>query len=207
MKNCHNRYKPTVLNFQTQQRNETFTNNYNLAILTLLEIEATLLSIDENTDTDTFKANFVQNTQHNQKQQKEIIWYHCKQPGHIQPKCLMLQEKRQKKKVTFDVKANSTKHITLDSSTAPTSSVHVNMAKHGNAGRKLTNVPTSIPLHNDLSNWIMDSSCTCHMSPFCSDFIPTSFIYNKRTVKVADGSTVPAEQSGTIISTVFYGIF
>ena len=72
------------------------------------------------------------------------------------------------------------------------------MANHGNAGQKLNNVPTSIPLRNDLSNWIMDSSCTCHMSPFRSDFVSTSFIYDKRTVEVADGSTVPAEQSGTV---------
>ena len=49
----------------------------------------------------------------------------------------------------------------------------------------------------------MDSGCTCHMSPFRSDFIPTSFTYNKRAVEVADGSTVPAEQSGTVLLTVF----
>ena len=54
MKNCHNKYKPTILSSQTQWQNETFTNGYNLAPLTLSEIEAALSSIDEKIDTDTF---------------------------------------------------------------------------------------------------------------------------------------------------------
>ena len=73
------------------------------------------------------------------------------------------------------------------------------MAKHSNSGQKLQNIPTSTPFQNDLSNWIMDSGCTCHMLPFHSDFVPTYLIYNKHTVEVADGSTMPAELSGTII--------
>ena len=96
------------------------------------------------------------------------------------------------------------KLIMLDSSTTPsTFSIHVNMAKHRNAGRKLQNVPTSIPFQNDLSNWIMDSGCTCHMSFFRSDVDTSSFDYDKCTVEVADGSTVPADISGTILLTVF----
>ena len=107
-------------------------------------------------------------------------------------------------KFTNGNKANATQQITWDSSTTPyNSTIHVNMAKQGKAGRKLQNVPTSPPFWNDLSNWIMDSGWTCHILPFRSDFIPTSFVYNKRTVQVADGSAMPAKLSGTIIVTVF----
>ena len=42
------RYCTTIHIFQLQQRNETLTNNYNLAPLTMTEIEIQLYAIDEN---------------------------------------------------------------------------------------------------------------------------------------------------------------
>ena len=99
MKNCHSKYKPTIPNFQPQLWNETFTNEYNLAPLTLSEIEAALLSIDENTDTNSIKANFVQNKRNDRKScvpNQEIICYYCKQPGHItRPECPLLKKKQE----------------------------------------------------------------------------------------------------------------
>ena len=93
MRNCNERYKPTVLNYQTQRRNKTFTTGYTLEPLTLSEVEAALLSIDENSDTQIFQANFVRNKKHTSStsSKKDMICYYCKKPGHIRPNCLILK--------------------------------------------------------------------------------------------------------------------
>ena len=43
------RYSTTIRTFQLQRRNETLTENYTLAPLTMTEIEVQLYAIDENT--------------------------------------------------------------------------------------------------------------------------------------------------------------
>ena len=95
MRNCNERYKPTVLNYQTQRQNKTFTTGCTLEPLTLSEVEAALLSIDENSSTQMFKANFVCNKKFKQSTSstKEFICYHCKKPGHIRPNCPLLKQK------------------------------------------------------------------------------------------------------------------
>ena len=79
------------------------------------------------------------------------------------------------------------------------------MAKHGNAERKLKHITsnTSPPYRNDLSNWVMDGGCKCHMTPILSDFLPNTFVHENKLVEVADNSSIPAESSGNIHLHVF----
>ena len=49
----------------------------------------------------------------------------------------------------------------------------------------------------------MTSGCTCHMTPFQSDFEPNSLIRDVKSVEVADGTSIPSNLSGTIKLTVF----
>ena len=204
MRNCNDRYKPTVLNYQTQRRNETYTVGYTIEPLTLSEVEAALLSIDENTDTRLFQANFVRNKKHmsSTKSKQDIICYYCKKPGHIRPNCPLLKQKRNNFKPSSyqPHTANTTRQIQLTSSSTSDGSLHANMAKYGNAGRKLkhSSVLTSTPHKHDLSNWVMDSGCTCHMTPFKSDFLHHTLVHENKIVEVADGNSIPATLSGTI---------
>ena len=45
-----------------------------------------------------------------------------------------------------------------------------------------------------LTNWILDSVATCHMTPEVSDFIPGSLEYTDKYIEVADGHHVTAKQ-------------
>ena len=106
--------------------------------------------------------------------------------------------KKKRERENQNENANTTKKITLKSSSENPDTIHVNMAKHGNAGRSNRTFSEEIPMSCDLSNWVMDSECTCHMSPYRSDFEPDSLISENRIVEIADGNTVPANLSGTI---------
>ena len=75
-----------------------------------------------------------------------------------------------------------------------TQRIHLHMA---NTGRKL-NIPTKKKASeiNDLYNWVMDSGCTCHMTPYMDDFVAGSMITTSRIIEVADGNIVPAKLQG-----------
>ena len=45
-----------------------------------------------------------------------------------------------------------------------------------------------------LTNWILDSGETCHMTPQVSDFIPGSLEVKDKYIKVADGNYVTAKK-------------
>ena len=89
------------------------------------------------------------------------------------------------------------KEIILRGNSDTNSNIKVNMV-HSNQGRKppISEIQPSNP--NDLYNWVMDSGCTCHMTPHRSDFIKGSEIQVDRVIEVADGFTVPATVSGSI---------
>ena len=46
-----------------------------------------------------------------------------------------------------------------------------------------------------LTNWILDSGSTCHMTPEVSDFIPGSLEDTDKYIEVADGHHVTAKKS------------
>ena len=204
MKNCNEKYAATILNYQTQRRNETLTKNYNLSLLSMTEIESALLSIDENSDVNKHRANFVSTYNNNPKfnkkfppnknkykNKKEVVCYNCGEKGHIRPNCPLLKKNQEK------VNQSTDKIITLKSSST-NAKANMVLHKRGNAGRRTDTTYTEIPLANDLANWVMDSGCTCHMTPFKEDFIPGTECTENRVVEVADGFTVPAVLSGTI---------
>ena len=47
---------------------------------------------------------------------------------------------------------------------------------------------------SQLTNWILDSRATCHMTPEVSDFIPGSLDDTDKYIEVADGHHVTAKQ-------------
>ena len=49
-----------------------------------------------------------------------------------------------------------------------------------------------------LTNWILDSGATCHMTPAVTDFIPGSLEDTDKFIEVADGHRVTAKQKGSV---------
>ena len=49
-----------------------------------------------------------------------------------------------------------------------------------------------------LTNCILDSGATCHMTPEVTDFIPGSLEDTDRFIEVADGNHVTAKQKGSV---------
>ena len=49
-----------------------------------------------------------------------------------------------------------------------------------------------------LTNWILDSLATCHMSPQVSDFIPGSLENRNNYIRVADGHYVTINKKGKV---------
>ena len=49
-----------------------------------------------------------------------------------------------------------------------------------------------------LTNWILDSGATCHMTPQVSDFIPGPLEYTNKYNEVADGYNVTAKKKGHV---------
>ena len=46
---------------------------------------------------------------------------------------------------------------------------------------------------SQLTNWILDSGATCHMTPEVTDFIPGSLEDTDKFIEVADGHHVTAK--------------
>ena len=51
---------------------------------------------------------------------------------------------------------------------------------------------------SQLTNWILDSGATCHMTPEVSDFISITLEYTDEYNEVADGHHVMAKQKGQV---------
>ena len=51
---------------------------------------------------------------------------------------------------------------------------------------------------SQLTNWILDSGATCHMTPEVSDFIPGTLEDTDKYIEVTDGHHVTAKQKGQV---------
>ena len=47
---------------------------------------------------------------------------------------------------------------------------------------------------SQLTNWILDSGATCHMTPEVTDFIPGSLADTNKYIEVADGNNVTVKK-------------
>ena len=56
---------------------------------------------------------------------------------------------------------------------------------------------------SQLTNWILDSGATCHMTPEVTDFIPGSLEDTDKFIEVADGHHVTAKQKGSVCIQMF----
>ena len=50
---------------------------------------------------------------------------------------------------------------------------------------------------SQLTNWILDSGATCHMTPEVTDFVPGS-LEDKKFIEVADRHHITAKQKGSV---------
>ena len=51
---------------------------------------------------------------------------------------------------------------------------------------------------SQLTNWILDSGATCHMTPEVSDFVPGTLEDTDKYIEVAEGNHVTAKQKGQV---------
>ena len=51
---------------------------------------------------------------------------------------------------------------------------------------------------SQLTNWILDSGATCHMTPEVTDFITGSLEDTDKFIEVTDGHHVTAKQKGSV---------
>ena len=51
---------------------------------------------------------------------------------------------------------------------------------------------------SQLTNWILDSGATCHVTPEVTDFITVSLEDTHKFIEVADGHHVTAKQKGSV---------
>ena len=51
---------------------------------------------------------------------------------------------------------------------------------------------------SQLTNWILDSGETCHMTPEISDFLPGSLVEMEKYIEVADGNFFTQKQTGGV---------
>ena len=56
---------------------------------------------------------------------------------------------------------------------------------------------------SQLTNWILDSGATCHMTPEVTDFIPVSLEDTDKFIKITDGHHVTAKQKGLVRIQIF----
>ena len=56
---------------------------------------------------------------------------------------------------------------------------------------------TPIPTHSELSQWLIDSGCSNHMTPYPEDLI-LDITSSKSLVEVANGNIVKAPKKGTV---------
>ena len=49
---------------------------------------------------------------------------------------------------------------------------------------------------SQLTNWILDSGATCHMTPYIPDFILGLLLETDKYIKVADGNFFTVKQTG-----------
>ena len=47
-----------------------------------------------------------------------------------------------------------------------------------------------------LTNWILDSGTTYHMTPYIYDFIPGLLVETNKYIEVSDGNLITAKQTG-----------
>ena len=103
------------------------------------------------------------------------------------PKSPKDNEKR-RKQVTFNEKVNRACNNGEDNNDHK---IYASMARMSSDGeRKSGKYGDS----SQLTNWILDSGATCHMTPEVTDFIPGSLEDTDKFIEVADGHHVMAKQ-------------
>ena len=197
------KYAPLVLSYQNQRRNEELTTGYSFAKLTLTEIESALLSIDEHTSK-RYQAHQV-NTRYRQNRSvpKDIKCWECG-GNHYRSNCPLLQ--KDSKSDTNSSKSDLNTKKSENGNVAKTVVLKANSARSEFGGMvhvRPKNKKVIAETSCDLINWVLDSGCTGHMTPYKTDFVADTLREDHRLVEVANGYEVQATLSGTIVMPIF----
>ena len=155
-------YMTTVLDFQTQQRNEKLSTGCTLPVLTMTEVKMTLLLIDASMATKSqahqarssiLSRNYSGNKSREYKNSDEKddmdeakfdgICYYCKKPGHIKKDCpLLKRENKDKEKLAVDnVESEKETKIVLVANTDDTIQISMVNAERGLLDRNMRLAP------------------------------------------------------------------
>ena len=102
------------------------------------------------------------------------------------------ENEKRRKQVRFNEKGN---HACDNGENNSVQKIYTSMA------RMSSNDECSSENYGDssqLTNWILDSGATCHMTPEVSDFIPGLLEDTDKYIEVADGHHVTAKQKGQV---------
>ena len=125
------------------------------------------------------------------KRESSFCWY-CGSEDHLIAKFPKPSKegKNKRKKVSFNEKGNSAKD---NSDNDDDLKVYTSMAHMSN-----DDVSENKDYGNSsqLTNWILDSGATFHMTPEVTDFIPVSLEVTDKFIEVADRHHVTAKQKG-----------
>ena len=141
----------------------------------------------------------------NLSQSDAKLCFYCKKPGHWKNECPVLQQKNKNGQNPKPAHANSLKETErkIELTSDDISSAKVNMAiEHDVEGEH----PSPNVMTNDLENWVLDSGCTSHMTPFLSDFDRNSMTEVEKVIEVAEGHEIMCRSKGTISMTVYNDI-
>ena len=99
---------------------------------------------------------------------------------------------KQRKQVCFNEKGNRSYNNGENNSDQK---IYASMARmYGNDERSSENYCDSL----QLTNWILDSGGTCHMTPKVSDLVPGSIEDTDKYIEVSYGHHVTAKQKGQV---------
>ena len=140
------------------------------------------------------KARAVGASDNIQTEQKSRKWFGCVSEDHLIAKFPKPSKdnNNRRKQVCFNEKGNFSCDNSKNSSDQKIYAYMSRMSSNdefisGNFGDS-----------SQLTNWILDSVATCHMTPEISDFITGSLEHRDKHIEVADGHHVTVKQKGQV---------
>ena len=121
-------------------------------------------------------------------------WFRCGSEDHMIAKCTKppKDNEKQRNQVRFYEKGN---RVCDNGKNDDDHKIYAYMAQMSSDDKRSSE---DYGDSSKLTNWILDSGATCHMTPEVSDFIPGSLEDTDKYIEVADGHHVTVKQKGQV---------